>query len=261
MEGLHHASLVTGPGIGACGLPATGAGIRHHVFICATVKVLLHMGDDHVPFGYQDAASGVQFKVFDEGQVMEACPGDLTAVNLHCVKNSNRCDFAAASGLPFNGAEDCFINIILKLEGNAIIIIARCPAETCGIGKAVIPQHHPVDGNVRSLRKVLQVPDLLFNFFCGGACRNRHKRTDSKTEINHGKQQCAAAVPYILKFVHACKDIESKKADFPFPAGVCIQASDRAGGKVPGIAVGFPIASCKSTLQTFKVALMDETFA
>ena len=40
-----------------------------------------------------------------------------------------------------------------------------------------------------------------------------------------------------------------------------IQTPDRARGKVPCIAVGFSIASCKSILQTFKIALMDESLA
>ena len=112
------------------------------------------MGDDYVPFGYQDAASGVQFKVFDEGQVMEARPGYLTAINLHRVKCRNGRDLTAASCLPFDRAEDCLIGVILEFEGDAVIVMVSCPAETCGIGKAVIPQHHPVDGDVRDLRKV-----------------------------------------------------------------------------------------------------------
>jgi len=99
VERFHDTSFVAGSGIGACGLPAAGAGLRHHVLILSTVQVLLHMGDDHVAFGYQDAASGVQFKVLDEGQVMEARPGYLTAVDLHRVRQSDRREIAAASCL------------------------------------------------------------------------------------------------------------------------------------------------------------------
>lgn len=104
------------------------------------------MGDDYVPFGYQDAASGVQFKVFDKGQVVEACPGYLTAVNLHRVKYSNGRDFTAASRLTFNGAEDRLIGVIFKFEGDAVIVVVAGPSETCRIRKAVIPQNHPDDG-------------------------------------------------------------------------------------------------------------------
>ena len=148
MERFHDTSFVAGSGIGACGLPAAGAGLRHHVLILSTVQVLLHMGDDHVAFGYQDAASGVQFKVLDESQVMEARPGYLTAVDLHRVKQCDRRDLAAASCLPLDRPEDRFIGVILKFEGNAVIVMVPCPAEVFGIGKAVIPHHHPVDGDI-----------------------------------------------------------------------------------------------------------------
>ena len=50
VERFHDTSFVAGSGIGACGLPAAGAGLRHHVLILSTVQVLLHMGDDHVAF-------------------------------------------------------------------------------------------------------------------------------------------------------------------------------------------------------------------
>ena len=57
VERLHHASLVTCPGMGACGLPT--AGLRRHVLIVTTVQIFLHMGDDHVALGNQNTASGV----------------------------------------------------------------------------------------------------------------------------------------------------------------------------------------------------------
>ena len=148
VERLHHASFVTGPGIDACGLPTARAGLRYHVLIVPTVQIFLHMGDDHVTFADQDAASRVQLQPFDEGQVVEACPGYPTAVNLHCIKQCNRRNLTGAPCLPFNRPEDRFIGIILKFEGNAIVVMVSCPAQACGIGKAVIPHHHPVDGDV-----------------------------------------------------------------------------------------------------------------
>ena len=39
VERLHHASLVACPGMGACGLPTAGAGLRRHVLIVTTVQI------------------------------------------------------------------------------------------------------------------------------------------------------------------------------------------------------------------------------
>lgn len=129
------------------------------------------MGDDHIALGYQNTASGVQLQSLDKSQVMEACPGYLTAVNLHRVKYCDRRNLAAAPCLPLNRAEDYLIGVILKFEGNAVIVMVSGSAEACGIGKAVKAQHHPVNGNVQAcmagfkLRKVCQCLYFRFNAF------------------------------------------------------------------------------------------------
>ena len=89
------------------------------------------MGDDHVALGNQNTASGVQLQSLDKCQVVEARPGYLTAVNLHCVKYCDRGNLAAASCLPLNGAEDCFIGVILKFEGNTVVVMVSGSAEAC----------------------------------------------------------------------------------------------------------------------------------
>ena len=123
------------------------------------------MGDDHVPFAYKDAASGVQFQFFYEGQVVQGSSCNDTAVYLYRIKYCNGSNLTAAASLPFNRAEDCFVGVILEFEGNAVVVMVSGPAEACGIGKAVIAQHHPVNGNIRTLCKVFQSLDLLFNIF------------------------------------------------------------------------------------------------
>ncbi len=126
---------------------------------------------------------------------MEARPGYLTAVNLHRVKYCNRCNLTAASCLPLNRPEDRFIGVILKFEGNAVIVMVSGPAEACGIGKAVIPQHHPVDGDVRN-RKF---------------CIQHLEGADAKTIFHKTKELSIAAVLQTGKFVQSFQDMKAKK--------------------------------------------------
>ena len=102
VERLDGAPPVAFPGVDVCRMPAAGAGFWRHVLAAPAVQVVLHMWDDHVPFGYQDAASGVQLQPLDEGQVVQACPGYPAAVNLHGVEDCHRCDLTEASCLPFD---------------------------------------------------------------------------------------------------------------------------------------------------------------
>ena len=87
---LHHASFVTGSGIDTRRLSTAGTGLRYHILIVSTVQIFLHMGNDHIAFGNQNTASGIQFQVFDKSQVMEACPRYFAAVDFHGVKYCNR---------------------------------------------------------------------------------------------------------------------------------------------------------------------------
>lgn len=79
---------------------------------------------------------------------MKACPGYLAAVDFHCIKQGNRCNFPAASRLPFDGTEDGFIHIILKFEGNAVIVMVSGASQTLGISKTVKAEYHSVNRDV-----------------------------------------------------------------------------------------------------------------
>ena len=195
VERLHHASLVACPGMGACGLPAAGAGLRRHVLIVPTVQIFLHMGDDHVALGNQDTASGMQLQSFDKGQVMEARPGYLTAVNLHRVKYCNRGNLTAAPCLPFYPAEDRLIGVILKFEGNAVIVMVSGPAEACGVGEAVEAQHHPVDGDVPGIRKFCHLLDLRGDVVRLCVRRDIYGGAYLEAELGQDGKQATAAVP------------------------------------------------------------------
>ncbi len=52
-------------------LSAAGTLLRYHaLLIMPPVKVILDMGDDHVPLGHQYAAPRMQFQIPDERNVM-----------------------------------------------------------------------------------------------------------------------------------------------------------------------------------------------
>ena len=89
------------------------------------------MGNDHIPLGYQDAASGIQFQILDKGQVVQGCPRDITAVDFNRIEQSHRRDLSAAACLPLNAAESGIISVILKFESDTVIIVVSGPAKRC----------------------------------------------------------------------------------------------------------------------------------
>ena len=87
------------------------------------------MGDDHVPFGNEDTASRMQLQSLDEGEVVQACPGHVTSIDLHRVEDCNGSNLTVTAGLPFNRAENCFIGVILKLKSESVVVMMTGPAK------------------------------------------------------------------------------------------------------------------------------------
>jgi hypothetical protein len=72
VECLHGAFPASRMRVDSCRHPTAWAFLWHHILILSTVKVVLDMRDNHIPFGYQDAAAGMQFKVSNKSGVVEA---------------------------------------------------------------------------------------------------------------------------------------------------------------------------------------------
>ena len=106
-----------------CWSAAARADSRGCIPVMSTVQVLLYMGNNHVPFGYQDTASRHQLQFPDKGEVMKRGPGYGAAVNLHGVKDCHRCQFPETGRRPFNTLENGFIGFVLEFESKSVFVM------------------------------------------------------------------------------------------------------------------------------------------
>src|SRR5699024_1570870 len=116
-----------------CRSTAARADSRCCIQIVSTVQVLLYMGNNHVPFGYQDTASRHQLQFPDKGEIMKRGSGYRAAVNLHCVKDCHRRQFPETGRCPFNTLEDSFIGFILELIGKSVLVVVSGSSAACRI--------------------------------------------------------------------------------------------------------------------------------
>ena len=103
----------------------------------STVQVLLYMGNDHVPFGYQDTASRHQLQFPDKGEVMKRGPGYGAPINLHGVKDCHRCQFPETGRRPFNTLENGFIVFVLKFESKSVLVVMSGSSAACRICQVI----------------------------------------------------------------------------------------------------------------------------
>ena len=144
---------------------AARADSRCCIPVVSTVQVLLYMGNDHVPFGYQDTASRHQLQFPDKGEVMKRGPGYGAAVNLHGVKDCHRCQFPETGRRPFNTLENGFIGFVLKLIGKSVLVVMSGSSAACGIRQVIEDQYHSVNGKIQWICLLLQVLDTKLRIF------------------------------------------------------------------------------------------------
>jgi hypothetical protein len=89
---------------------AAGAVLREQSFgvEASPVEIFLNVGDYHVPFAYEDSASGRQFKFFDERQAVQARPRHFASVYLNRIKDSNWRQIPGTRRVPFDTPENGF---------------------------------------------------------------------------------------------------------------------------------------------------------
>ena len=98
----------------AGGLAAAGAGMWDQLLHveAATVQILFHMGNDHIPLGDFDAVARHQLQFFNEGEIVQTGSGHLASVDFHGVKYGHRSDLAGAGCVPLNVLELAFICLL-----------------------------------------------------------------------------------------------------------------------------------------------------
>ena len=148
-----------------CRSAAARADSRCCIPVVSTVQVLLYMGNDHVPFGYQDTASRHQLQFPDKGEVMKRGPGYGAPINLHGVKDCHRCQFPETGRRPFNTLENGFIGFVLKFESKSVLVVMSGSSAACGIRQVIEDQYHSVNGKIQCFCLLLQVLDTKLQIF------------------------------------------------------------------------------------------------
>ena len=148
-----------------CWSAAARADSRGCIPVMSTVQVLLYMGNDHVPFGYQDTASRHQLQFPDKGEVMKRGPGYGAAVNLHCVKDCHRRQFPEAGRRPFDTPEDSLVGFILEFVGKPVLVVVSGPSAACGICQVIEDQYHSINGKIQCFCLFHQVLDTKIQIF------------------------------------------------------------------------------------------------
>ena len=87
----------------------------------AAVQVCLHMGNDLISLAHQQPAAGHQAQVLDKGQVVQAGPGNLAAVNLNRIKDRYRGNLPGPGGRPFDIPEPALEQVVLELKRQPIL--------------------------------------------------------------------------------------------------------------------------------------------
>ena len=91
----------------------------------------------HVSFGNKNPASGYKLQIFDKGQIMKGSSGNITAVNLHGIEDADRSNLSESGRCPFNFTQESFVGIILKLIGEAVLIVVSGFSAAFGVAETV----------------------------------------------------------------------------------------------------------------------------
>ena len=220
----------------------------------APVQIFLHMGDNHVPFGHQHPVPRHQLQALNKGEVMQAGPGNGTAVNLHRIKDRYRGNLPRAAGCPFNLLEPGFKQVILKFERKAVLVMVAGASAGLGVGDVVIGHHDPINRNVIVLGELFQPLDTVINLFLLQRPVGDHELTEVKAQ----RRQIVQLVRFALLPWKALQHIERHKRDTARPTVSGIQQPDGASGQVAPIFVRLACAVQQGRFQRLKIAGADE---
>ena len=148
----------------ACGLAAAGTIRRHEALKvkAAAVQVFLDMGNDHIPLGNEDAVARHQLQVLHEGQIVQAGPGYGAAVDLDRLKDGDGCDLTRAGRVPLHSSHPGLIQVVLKLEGEAVLVMMPCTSTGSAEGSVVVFHYDTVYGIIAVLCPVFELFDAAF---------------------------------------------------------------------------------------------------
>lgn len=68
---------------------------------------------------------------------MKGSSGNIAAVNLHGIEDADRSNLAKTGWSPFNFSQDCLIGVILKLIGEAVLIVVSGLSAAFGVAETV----------------------------------------------------------------------------------------------------------------------------
>ena len=237
-------------------LPAAGTAGRNKALKVevTTVQVFLHMGDNHVPLGDQDAVSGHQFQIFHEGQVVERGAGHSAAVDLHRGKDCHGRDLPSARRVPLHRVQRGLIQIILKLEGQTVLVVMPGAAAGFAVGRIVVFHNDSVDGDVGFCGFLSEQLDTVLQLLDFQRALVGEIEAGLKSQLFQGAQ----AFGVERNLVHALQNAESHEGDAALPAGGGIQQPDGAGGQVAAVLVRFSVAVRHLPVQCLKVTGADK---
>ena len=133
MQSFYGATVAGLTAVGSGFGTTAGADRRRDVGIPSAIQIILYMWDDHVSFGNKNPASGYKLQIFDKGQIMKGSSGNIAAVNLHGIEDADRSNLAKTGWSPFNFSQDCLIGVILKLIGEAVLIVVSGLSAAFGV--------------------------------------------------------------------------------------------------------------------------------
>ena len=145
MQSFYGATVAGLTAVGSGFGTTAGADRRRDVSISSTIQIILYMWDDHVSFGNKNPASGYKLQIFDKGQIMKGSSGNITAVNLHGIEDADRSNLSESGRCPFNFTQESFVGIILKLIGEAVLIVVSGFSAAFGVAETVKNHDNAID--------------------------------------------------------------------------------------------------------------------
>ena len=76
---------------------------------------------------------------------MKGSSGNIAAVNLHGIEDADRSNLSESGRCPFNFTQESFVGIILKLIGEAVLIVVSGFSAAFGVAETVKNHDNAID--------------------------------------------------------------------------------------------------------------------
>ena len=188
---------------------------------------------------------------------MQAGPGNGTAVNLHRLQDGNRSNLAGTGGRPLNARHTCLVQIVLKLIGDAVLVVVAGTPAALGIGDIVVGYNDTVNGYVVIFGILTQLLDAFFRLLLGELSPGGKVVAVSEAQW----RQLLQLVGFVLQPVKALQHIKGHEGYTALPAVLRFEEPDRPGSQIAPILIGLAAAIQKDGLQCLEMAGADKRLA